>query len=946
VSNDLGTAQGSVVINAAQALATLAALRRSSAATVGTLNTVGRAAITAGTGFAAVGAGIAGVFAIAISKSAEIEKKISYISGITGIHGKEVDVVREKIIQLGQDSAYTASEVADGFTELSKAGATTEQLVGGVGDAMITLGQSADIGLADAAKALISIQSTFGLAAKDAAHIADVLQGAANSSIIEVSDMAVSMKYAGGVAANLGISLEDTATAIALLGNAGIKGSTAGTSLRRIMLQLTPRTDKAAAAMKQLGIITKDGSNRFYDAEGKAKSFSEITEILRTSTAGLTAEMKQKALATIFGDRAINSAIALSKGGSAAFDAMYKKIGNVKAADVAAKRLDNLAGSWEILKGTIDSALIRAGAPAQKPLQQIVQLVTQLINAFNKLSPASQSMIVRFGLIAAALLLMTGGFLMIAGTVLRAMAVIQQLANVYKILRMQMMLFIAVQRAANGAMLFNPITLIIVAIIALVAAFIYAYKHSETFRKAVDKIAASFMHFVSQVWNFLKAIPGAVSNAWNATKNFFVNMYNAVANFISSAIDFIKSHWAAILLVLITGPLGIIIVLIMAFKDKIIGFFAALATSVINWVTQMGSRIISAVVGFATAVPGHVAAMVTAVLTWFAQLPARIGFLLGFIIGFIIRFYIQMYTWLVQGTIRVVTAVVSFFMQLPGRIWAALVAALTAVNNFATAVVQRGLAAGRNFLNAVVSFFRLLPGRVASFVTATIARINAFVAQAGARGLAAGRNFLNNVVNFIRALPGRVYGFLAQTLGRMSTFVSNAASRARAMASQVVSAISSGLGRLPGIVSGALGNAIAAFKHMVGAAFSAAKSFANGLWTGFKKGLGISSPSFIERAMTDITDHTGRETKNLKGQVRSLQKTAAGIPGIDTSFGTANLPPVSVPNQGRYSSMGDASVSAAPLIGVQYVYNPVEKPASQTAAEQAGELTEIGPRSW
>src|SRR6478735_8947028 len=257
--DDLGTARGRVEIDTTGALASLALLRSESASSVGALNTVGRSAQNMGAGIAGFGAAIVSGFAVAIEKTAELDQKLSYIRGITGLTDDQMQKLRQTTIKLGQDSAYTAAQVADGFTELAKGGASVDEIIGGVGEAMITLGQSSDISLDKAATALIAISETFNLLPKDAAHIADILQGGANASIISVEALGVTMKYVGAVSNSLGISMEDTATAIALLGNAGIRGSTAGTSLRRILLQLTPRTEKAADAMKELGIITADG---------------------------------------------------------------------------------------------------------------------------------------------------------------------------------------------------------------------------------------------------------------------------------------------------------------------------------------------------------------------------------------------------------------------------------------------------------------------------------------------------------------------------------------------------------------------------------------------------------------------------------------------------------------------------------------------------------------
>ena len=485
---DLGSARGSVDISVTGALAALASLRASSAATVGSLNTVGRASINAGLGIAGIGAAIVGGFAIAVKKTAELEKRLSFIKGIAGLTDVQMEALRKTTIKLGQDSAYTAFEVADGFTELAKAGATSEQIIGGMGEAMITLGQASDISLDKAATTIVAISSTFDLAANKADHIADIIQGAANASIASVDDLAVSMKYAGGVAANLGISFEDTATALAVLANNGIRGSTAGTSLRRILLQLTPRTAKAAKEMRKLGIITKDGANIFYDAHGRAKDFADITQILYEKTKKLTPELRQKAFATIFGDRAINSAIALSKDGAAGFEKMYKAVGNVKAADVAAERLNNLAGAWEIFKGALDSALISAGTPAQKPLTQLVQLLTKLVNAFTNLNPATQELITRIALITAGLTLAVGGFLIFAGSMLRAYAIIIQLRNAWLIARAATLLYLRTALAAIGSFLISPLGLAVLAVAALVAAFVIAYNKSETFRKKVQDI--------------------------------------------------------------------------------------------------------------------------------------------------------------------------------------------------------------------------------------------------------------------------------------------------------------------------------------------------------------------------------------------------------------------------------------------------------------------------
>lgn len=910
---DLGTAHGNVVINAAPALAALAALRRENASTIGAMNTTGRAAQTAGAGLIGMGALIVAGFSAAVKKSAELEKKLSYISGITNITAGEMDKLREKVIQLGQDSAYTAGEVADGFTELAKAGATTEQMIGGMGDAMITLGQAADIPLDKAATALVSISSTFGLAASESSRIADIMSGAANASIISVEDMAVSFKYAGGVAANLGVSLEDTATAIALLGNAGIKGSTAGTSLRRIFLQLTPRTKKAADVMKELGLITKDGANQFYDAQGKAKKLSDVVQILHDSLKGLNPEQQQKALATIFGDRAINSAIALSKGGAAAFNEMNDALGRSSAADVAAKRLDNLSGAIEILKGTIDSALIRAGAPAQKPLQRIVQLITKIVNVFNNLPGPVQQAIVYFLLAFAAITLLAGGFLMTFGTILRAGAVMKQLGDAFRVFGPLVRQVITLIRLLSVALLTSPIFWIIVAVVALAVGFYLLYKRSETFRKGVQAVGKALEKAFHAVINWFKDFPKHMEDAWNATKRFFSKIGSAIkdafVDAFNAVIGWVKDNWD-ILLLLISGPIGLAVIIVRRFGDDIVNFFKGIGKRVAGWASGIWDKFMGDA----------------------KSIPEAIGYWLGFALGKIVRFFIDAGKAAWNGAQTVFWAIIHFFTALPGTIWGWLKSAWNAISTFFVDAYHSAVSGGGNFLSAVGSFFSQLPGRIKNFLVSAYHAVVSWAGSMLSKAREMGSNFLSAVGSFFSQLPGRVMGWITGAYHAVTGFIGRFFSAGRDIGSSIVNGITGFITGLPGTVMGIIGRVIDAFKGMVSKAFNAAKDFAGGLWNGFKDGLGINSPSFIEKQMFQIQDEGENTIGALGKQVRTLQRLGATVPSVApssalTGSAAAVRTSFSAPSARRDDSTGegDGSFVFAPTIN-----NPKKERASTT----------------
>lgn len=457
---------------------------------------MGRAAIIAGAGIAGAGVVIAAGFVKAAKMTAEFEFKMSFLKATLQATEDEMDKLREAALRFGRESGFGPREVADAFVELGKAGVSAEQIIGGVGEAVVTLGQSADIALADASSIIVSTQATFGLLASEASRTADIIQGAANASLIDVADFGVTMKYVGGVAAAAGVSLEDTATAIALLGNAGIRGSTAGTSLRRMLLQLTPRTDKAAAAMKELGIITRNGENRFYDAQGRAKSFRDVFEILKTSTEGLTEAKTKDALATIFGDRAIAAALITARAGAKGYDEFNKQLNESTAAETAKTRFDNLEGALRRFKGAVEAAFIAAGSPAQEPLKNLVILLTDLVNKFAELPPGMQQFIVKSALATAGVLILVGTLGVIAGSILRLVALWKTLGGLFTALATR-----ATAIAPRLAGFFIPLIKAVPRVLGIVGlvvtALVLLEKYTGIVSAAFDKAKQAFSDFAA-----------------------------------------------------------------------------------------------------------------------------------------------------------------------------------------------------------------------------------------------------------------------------------------------------------------------------------------------------------------------------------------------------------------------------------------------------------------
>jgi TP901 family phage tail tape measure protein len=454
-----------------------------------------KTAAKSGDGFKklAAGSGVATVALAAglvlVTKSAiDFQKQISEIGAVSGATSDQMEALRAKALQLGADTAFSASEAANAMTELAKAGVSVPDILNGAADAAVNLAAAGGIDLPEAAEIAANALGQFNLQAKDLAHVVDLIAGAANASAISVDDFNLSMKQAGAVANLVGVNFDDMAVAIALMGRNGIKGSDAGTSLKTMLLNLQPATKKQTDAFRELGLITKDGSNIFFDAHGNLKSLADISDILQEKTKKMTAAQKSATLELLFGSDAIRAAAILTKNGAEGFNEMATAMGKVKAADVAKARLDNVAGSIEQLKGSLETGAITIGSVLLPAIKKITDFVTRLVNGFNKLDPQWQKFIA-FALVAATAL---AGLVTVVATIGAAIAGVSA----------------ALAVIGSGGI----VAAVIAGIAAIVAGIIILWKKSSQFRAAIQGIFAVIGEHISKMREVIQPFINFVKN--------------------------------------------------------------------------------------------------------------------------------------------------------------------------------------------------------------------------------------------------------------------------------------------------------------------------------------------------------------------------------------------------------------------------------------------------
>ena len=211
--------------------------------------------------FLAAGAGVAAVVggvALAVRSFAQFESSMLRVKAVTGASEEAFLAMSEQAKNLGATTAFTAQQAAEGMGFLGQAGFTTNEIMSAM-PSVLNLAAAGQLELADAADITAAVLRGFGKSATEAGNVADILATAAASSNTSVQEMGEGFKFVGPVASAMGISIEETAAAMAKLSDAGLKGSLAGTGLRQALVKLGPDIIKQGGLLPALRALDSEG---------------------------------------------------------------------------------------------------------------------------------------------------------------------------------------------------------------------------------------------------------------------------------------------------------------------------------------------------------------------------------------------------------------------------------------------------------------------------------------------------------------------------------------------------------------------------------------------------------------------------------------------------------------------------------------------------------------
>ncbi|RGC36645.1 phage tail tape measure protein [Streptococcus gallolyticus] len=482
-------------------------------------------------------------------------RKVAATSGIAADSSSKSYVeMRKQAEQLGASTRYSASEVAEGMNYMAMAGWSAEQTMAGI-PAVLDLAAASGENLGTTSDIVTDAMTAFGMQAEQAGEFADILAAASSNANTNVSMMGDTFKYVAPVAGSLGFNAKDTAIAIGLMANSGIKGSQAGTALRAGLVNLVHPSEAAQKAMDSLGISVTD-------SEGNMKSFRTIMGDLREKMGGLSETQKASAAATIFGKEAMSGWLAIINSSDGDFNKLANAIDNSQG---ATKRMvdtmeGGIGGSFRNLRSAIEGLGIAIGDRLAPYVKKGAEYITQLTNKLTNLSPEMQDKIIKFALIAAA----------IGPALIALKQVVMTIKNIITVFRVV------------GMFLTNPWGLLVVAIVGAVAAFAYFYTHSEKFRASCDKIWQKVQQVFSAIAPYISAAMQAVGVAINVVVNVIKALIPIIANVLGTLIPILGAVFSGVGTTLVgvwNGFITAIVPIVQTLISTLISLWQGLSTS-------------------------------------------------------------------------------------------------------------------------------------------------------------------------------------------------------------------------------------------------------------------------------------------------------------------------------------------------------------------------------
>lgn len=689
------------------------------------LKTVGDNISSVGEKMLPATAAITGLGTAAVTTAANFESSMSQVQATMGItadsmstvDGQSVntmDTLSELAKKMGSETAFSASECAQALNYLALAGYSTQEMCDTL-PTVLNLAAAGGIDLASASDMVTDAMSALGMETSEADTMVDQMAKTASTTNTSVAQLGEGILTIGATAKSVKGGTAELNTALGILANNGIKGAEGGTHLRNIILSLQNPTDKAAAQMQALGVSV-------YDSEGNMRSMNDILGDLNASMEGMTSEEKANIISTIFNKTDLSSVNALLANTGDTWDNLQNSITNSAGAaqQMADTQLDNLQGQLTILKSALEGLAISFGELLMPAIKSIIGAIQSFVDWLNSMDEGTKKVIVTIALVVAAVgpvLIIIGKIISAVGTI---MTVVPKLAGVINVVK-------SAFAALNTTMLANPIFLIIAAIAALVAAFIYLWNNCDGFRQFWIDLWENIKSIVSTA---IEAIKTFLSTAMETIKNIFFTAWDAIKTAIQTVLTAIQTVittvWTAIQTAITT--------VINTIKTVITTVWNAIRTTITTIVNAISTFLTTAWTAIKTTVTTIINAIKTVITTVWNAIKTTIS------------------------------TVVNAIKTTISTVW-------NGIKNTITLIVNGIKTTVSNVFNNILSGIKTTVGNIASSIKSGFQTAISYITSLPSKALQWGKDIIMGIVNGIKSCISAVGDAVSSVADKIKSFL-------------------------------------------------------------------------------------------------------------------------------------------------------------------------------
>ena len=526
---------------------------------------------------------------VAASKYAEVDKVMTLTNQTMGNTTEQAELLESAMAKAASNSTYGMSDAANACLNFARAGLTAEESAAALAPAMnLAAGEGGNLDTVSAG--LVATINGFHDTFDNASHYADVFAAACNNSALDVDSLSHAMSVAAPIFSAAGYSVNDAALYMGVMANNGIDADKAANSLKTGLARLVSPAKEGYEAMKQLGIEVTN-------ADGSMKDSVTIQKELHDAFAKLSESEQIAAASAIFGKNQMAPWLALINTAPEDVNELSDSLTNCAGTtdEMAQAMMSGFGGSIEQLKSSLDVLITMLGKTLSEYLVPIIQKISEFLNWLNSLDAGTRKIIVTIGLLVAA----AGPVLIFIGKVTQGVGAVMQLApKIVTAFGKVKGLITTLGGALKGlwaTLMANPIVLIIAAIAALVAAFIYLWNNSEEFRQFWINLWETIKTAVTTAWEAIKTF---IVNAWNAIKSAAETIWNAVSQFFTTTWESIRTGvetaWNAITTFFSTAWENIRVIA-ETIWNAIVTFFTTTWTNITTGVTTAWTNITTAI---------------------------------------------------------------------------------------------------------------------------------------------------------------------------------------------------------------------------------------------------------------------------------------------------------------------------------------------------------------